>query len=300
MYGFASFWFSIALARAFFYFSDYFLEGTYTGDLSIIIQTFDIVNYIFLYFYLYIFIYILANVICLSLMFIWFSIKAKQEFQSLSSVMAIGFTIFLIGWVFETNMLKILNVVPPAIPPIIVIIGAIVALSPLIVNFELFSRTLANWIVLILIICIFVFLSLISLTNLSLSMISLILILISSFVLIMVIIYIINYVVKSLRVQETPLGKEKEELKDFLKIFTKPKTITEQEVNFSIEKKMCLVCKSKVSRLNYVCPECEVLYCVRCSNTLSTLENACWVCETPFDEGKSKEKGGDKDDIHVV
>ena len=86
------------------------------------------------------------------------------------------------------------------------------------------------------------------------------------------------------------------ELKDFLKIFTKPKTITKEEINFSIEKKICLVCKSKVSRLNYFCPECEVLYCIRCSDALSNLENACWVCETPFKVVKPKEKGGDKCD----
>ena len=53
----------------------------------------------------------------------------------------------------------------------------------------------------------------------------------------MVIIYIIFQVVKRIRATETSLGDEKVELKDFLKIFTKPKTITKEEINFSIEKK---------------------------------------------------------------
>jgi len=35
-----------------------------------------------------------------------------------------------------------------------------------------------------------------------------------------------------------------------------------------------------------VCPECDALYCIKCSNALSDLENACWVCETPFDESR--------------
>ena len=35
-----------------------------------------------------------------------------------------------------------------------------------------------------------------------------------------------------------------------------------------------------------MCPECEVFYCLRCSNTLSNVENACWVCNTPFDDQK--------------
>ena len=28
------------------------------------------------------------------------------------------------------------------------------------------------------------------------------------------------------------------------------------------------------------------LYCLKCSNTLVTLENACWVCEEPIDPSK--------------
>ncbi len=47
-----------------------------------------------------------------------------------------------------------------------------------------------------------------------------------------------------------------------------------------------MVCKNKISRLNYICPGCLALYCVKCSEALSNLENSCWVCETPFDETK--------------
>ena len=64
-----------------------------------------------LYFYLYFFIFIFIDVVCLSIMFIWFSIKSKQEFQTISSVMTIGFTIFLIGWAFETIIIKDLNII---------------------------------------------------------------------------------------------------------------------------------------------------------------------------------------------
>jgi len=62
--------------------------------------------------------------------------------------------------------------------------------------------------------------------------------------------------------------------------------ITEEEVSISKEKKICLVCKNKISRLNYICPECNAFYCFKCSDVLVNLENACWVCETPFDESK--------------
>ncbi len=69
-------------------------------------------------------------------------------------------------------------------------------------------------------------------------------------------------------------------------IFTKPEKVTEEEVSISKEKKICLVCKGKVSRTVYICPECEAFYCSKCSEALSDLENACWVCEAPFDESK--------------
>ena len=78
----------------------------------------------------------------------------------------------------------------------------------------------------------------------------------------------------------------REELKDFIKIFTKPSTITIEEVELYREKGICLVCKSKISRLNYSCPKCNALYCIKCSEALTSLENACWVCETPFDDSK--------------
>ncbi|MHA2185045.1 MAG: hypothetical protein ACXAAI_08605, partial [Promethearchaeota archaeon] len=149
MYAFTIFWFNIALSRTFFYISDYLIEGTYTGDLSAIIASFDVVSYALLYFYLYFFIYIFINVICLSGMFIWFSIRSKQEFQTISSVMTIGFTVFLIGWAFEIVLIKFLNIVPPALPSILIFIGALIALSPLVIDLEFFSRRMANLVVII-------------------------------------------------------------------------------------------------------------------------------------------------------
>ena len=63
--------------------------------------------------------------------------------------------------------------------------------------------------------------------------------------------------------------------------------ITEEEVSISKEKKIYLVCKGKVLRFNnYICPECETFYCHKCARALIDLENACWVCDAPFDESK--------------
>jgi len=66
----------------------------------------------------------------------------------------------------------------------------------------------------------------------------------------------------------------------------RPDQITEEEITFHKERKICLVCKANLSRVMYTCPKCDALYCIKCSDTLSNLENACWVCNTPFDDSK--------------
>jgi hypothetical protein len=94
--------------------------------------------------------------------------------------------------------------------------------------------------------------------------------------------------------KESPIEKEikkpiKKELhieESLFRLYEKPDQITEEEVTFHREKKICLVCKGNLSRLNYICPKCNALYCSNCSEELSNLENSCWVCNEPFDETK--------------
>jgi len=82
--------------------------------------------------------------------------------------------------------------------------------------------------------------------------------------------------------EKTP--KEEVKIKESLFRLTKrPYNITEEDVTFHREKKICLVCKGDVSRINYVCPKCSALYCIKCSEELTKLENVCWVCNEPFD-----------------
>ncbi len=69
-------------------------------------------------------------------------------------------------------------------------------------------------------------------------------------------------------------------------IFTRPQKVTEEEVIFHRERKICLVCKGKLLRSIYLCPECDALYCIKCSEALSTMENVCWACYTPIDPAK--------------
>ena len=81
--------------------------------------------------------------------------------------------------------------------------------------------------------------------------------------------------------------KKETELKgDLFRIAKRPDQITEEEVSISKEKKICLVCKGKVGRFMYMCPECESFYCDKCARALIELENACWACITPIDESR--------------
>jgi hypothetical protein len=66
----------------------------------------------------------------------------------------------------------------------------------------------------------------------------------------------------------------------------RPEEITEEEVPFHRERKICLMCKSKVSRKVNICPECNALYCIKCSDMIENSENAYWVCNAPIDESK--------------
>ena len=72
-----------------------------------------------------------------------------------------------------------------------------------------------------------------------------------------------------------------------IKVPLKKSEITEEEVSFSKEKKICLVCKGKISGFNiYVCPECEAIYCATCAKAIIDLENMCWACDCTIDESQ--------------
>jgi len=93
--------------------------------------------------------------------------------------------------------------------------------------------------------------------------------------------------------KEAPVKKEKKrfvkeiKVKDSLfRLYERPVQISEEEVIFHRDRKICLVCKGDVIRLSYICPKCNALYCMNCSEVLSNQENMCWVCNEPLDESK--------------
>ena len=84
-------------------------------------------------------------------------------------------------------------------------------------------------------------------------------------------------------------------------VITRPQKITEEEVSLYRDKAICLVCKRNVFGFNFICQKCKALYCDNCARTLSDLENACWVCNAPFDESKpSKPYKKEKEDVEIV
>jgi hypothetical protein len=143
----------------------------------------------------------------------------------------------------------------------------------------------------ILFVGVMLFIGLTLFTNLPIFIISQIIIWISTIVLITVAIYLIIKLTKNQgESSEIKSIINKGELKDTIKVFTKPVTITIEEIQLYREKGLCLVCKGKIEGINYACPKCNALYCIKCLEVLKSLENECWVCERSFIDSKNNNK----------
>ena len=98
-----------------------------------------------------------------------------------------------------------------------------------------------------------------------------------------------------LRKEDSGFLEESTELKDnvqdFLKIFSQRRDVTAKEVTVYREKKICLVCRGKVGGFNnYICTKCDALYCEKCARALTRLENACWACNEAIDKSQPVRK----------
>jgi len=222
-------------------------------------------------------------VLTLLIILLYLTKYSPLEFKAIASLLLFGLTLIFIGMGLKYPAVRISVIIPSFIPPIFVIIGTLITISPVRFNPKTYKQTLLYW---ILIggsaVCIMVLFSI----QIFLSGVPIYLNVVIS--LVTVIIIFMEYRIIKIIKSQAP-GKFTAYKDDFqlnLSMFSRPQKITEEEVTVSKEKKICLVCKNKVFRLNYICPYCSALYCVKCSAVLSDLENACWVCETPFDESK--------------
>ena len=245
------------------------------------------------------YIFVTGALIILFLILLWLSRKSTKETQIVSIFLMAGFSIMEFGMALDSVGIKSLNIIHPTLPIIITMIGVLISISPTLINPKYFLRSSIIWSIFIifnsilLLICFFfVFNYPMLITILSIGIAGIIIIIIS-------IIYSINHIIQ---IRTPPLIhpkeiKEKEEVIDILRAFSKPQRVTEEEVSISKEKKVCLVCKGKISGLNFICSECGAFYCAKCSKALSNLENVCWACNSPIDPSKpmkSYEKDGEE------
>ena len=205
---------------------------------------------------------------------------SEKELRATTSMFIIG--IIFLGWAMalaaQTSLA--MGLAFPIIVPTLFIIGTIFCIIPTILKPELFSHKMSYWYIFSIIIIVpqiifmllFVFLFQLPIEYFLLGI---------SFAPLYTLECI--YAIKSVKSGETFQSEEKIDVGG---IFSKPKRITEEEVSISKEKKICLVCKGNLARKVYICPDCGTFYCNKCSDTLSNLENACWVCNVPFDESK--------------
>jgi hypothetical protein len=211
------------------------------------------------------------------------TIKSENELQSISLIMLVGYAIYSFGNMFDTARGKELGIMPLTIPPLIVILGSFIILLPTFISSDYLKKPYIFWIIS-------------SLSYLILDIVTLIFILLLEAPLSYIIFYwlllmifglISSYLIfNTFKVKRAKGTEKKAELSDILKTFSKPEKLTEEEISVAKEKQICLVCKNKLGGNIFLCSSCGAFYCVKCSDTLATLENACWVCDIPFDETK--------------
>ncbi|MFX1571186.1 MAG: hypothetical protein ACFFB0_00385 [Promethearchaeota archaeon] len=216
---------------------------------------------------------------------------SRPEFKAVSSFFLFGFLSFIFSLILALRAHKSLNWYSLFLSPILLILGCIIIVIPMIIKPELITRALFYWVFFaFLAIPLIVFILIVDITIFierrpeAFSFLYIIEILV-----LVIYVYTLFYLIIRNTRSELASKKEEKEKKvdtDVLGIFTRRQKITEEEVTVSKEKKICLVCKGKLERKIYICPECDTFYCNKCADTLSNLENICWVCNHPFDESK--------------
>ncbi len=232
---------------------------------------------------------IIYFIIVLCFVLIYLSVKSSRELKGVSAFMFTGILFISVGAFLTTWTIKeVINPIFPGIPPLLYIIGAIIVISPNYLSQKFITRALPIWILLAISLIGFMLFTPILINIGNFPIIVVILIISLNFPALIILLYSMYRIIKVFKGKDTfyDASKEDQQKKGFLGIFTKPKQLTEEEISISKEKKICLVCKNEISRENYICPECKAFYCLKCSHALTNLENACWVCFTPFDESK--------------
>jgi hypothetical protein len=229
-----------------------------------------------------------------SLIFLVIIKWSQFEFKAISSLLLQGYILMLLALGLYTSSFRYENFIFSIIPPILTILGSFVIMSPMLIEPKRIKRAFRYWIFLsvlgIGLTCYLLIYFLILGSDAMLFIIN-----VSIFLSFLIFSFIL--VIKVVKTQPS-LSLKKKPL-DILQTFSRPPKFSEEEITFYREKQMCVVCKNKVSRKLYLCPDCNVLYCEKCADVLTGMENACWVCDTPFDDSKPV-KLLDKEEAGVV
>jgi len=191
-----------------------------------------------------------------------------------------------LAWGFKE--IKILVFIPLFLPPLLLLLGVIMGVIPLLITNINSSRPFLYWRLFLFIYIVFLAFSNFIYLFLGLPINGII----TGFIGLFIGIFMYFYTNKSLKHQFLGLSSSEGAVKDsdILGLFVRPQKVTEEEVSIAKEKQICLVCKNKLGGSIFLCSSCGAFYCSKCSDTLATLENACWVCEAPFDESKPVKK----------
>ncbi len=76
---------------------------------------------------------------------------------------------------------------------------------------------------------------------------------------------------------------------------TKSKDISEEEILAFREQTICLICEREIQGFIkiFICPQCEALYCERCTQKMIEMSNMCWICDEQIDESKPVKQDND-------
>ncbi len=205
---------------------------------------------------------------------------AKKELKAATSFVFLGTILISNPLMFTIPNTMMAGAMPSIVLPLSLITGAILNLAPTIVNPKFFLRSTSYWYAFLAgVIGYFMFM-------LVFEIISSPEYAINTFILLIYISVECAFFLKSVLKEE---GASTKKSVDVTGIFTRPETITEEEVSISKEKKVCLVCKGKLGGFNkyiFMCPDCNAFYCEKCSKALSNLENTCWACYAPINPSK--------------
>jgi len=233
-----------------------------------------------------------SQIVVIPIILYLFTKWSRLEFKAVSSFFFFGFLLLMISLILALRAHKLLNFYPLFLSPLLLIAGCAIIILPTAVNPRALQKIpLTYWVIFtVLTIPFFSFIVVIdSIIMIIAPVAEFNIVFIYEILIFIVFIYVMVFLtIRNIRSELRPerINAEKEDKLDILSIFTRPQNLTEEDISFYRENKICLVCKSQLTREIYLCPECDVLYCTKCVSALVALENACWSCFAALDPKK--------------